>query len=369
MVIDSEYSVYVHIPLCTRKCDYCHFYVVPNKESYRDLLLEGIQLEWDVYRPHFYERRLKSIYFGGGTPSLLGALSIGRILKMFPELPNEITLEANPENLSGQLAKEFADAGINRLSIGIQSLDNQQLSLLTRGHSAEKAMDAVEAAYAAGIENISIDLMYDIPGQTLESWKKTLQLASHLPITHLSLYNLTIEPHTVFFKKKEKLKSSLPSDETSALMYQAAVETLSASGFKQYEISAFSKPNRQSIHNTGYWTGREFIGLGPSAFSYWNGSRFRNIARLHHWHRALIHGDSPVDYTESLSPEAALREQLAIRLRLLEGIKLNDFAIDHETLQGIDRMIASGFLALERGILHLTDQGVLFYDTVAAEII
>ncbi|ADI38343.1 Radical S-adenosyl methionine domain-containing protein 1, mitochondrial [Waddlia chondrophila 2032/99] len=370
MVGNSHYSIYVHIPLCTKKCDYCHFYVVPDKEPYHALLSEGLKLEWEAYRSHFQGRNLASVYFGGGTPSLFDPRSIEKILSFLPCCSaTEITLEANPENLSEQRIREFADAGINRLSIGIQSLDDKQLELLTRGHGAQKAIDGIEAAFAAGIENISIDLMYDIPEQTLENWKETLRLAINLPITHLSLYNLTFEPHTVFFKHRERLKASLPSEETSASMYKTAVETLTANGFIQYEISAFCKPNRQSVHNSGYWTGREFIGLGPSAFSYWNGSRFRNIARLHQWHQALKEGKSPVDYSESLAPAAAQKEKLAIRLRLLEGVNLSEFKIDRETSDGIKRMIASELLALEKGVLRLTEKGILFYDTVATEII
>ncbi len=362
-------SLYTHIPLCTHKCSYCHFYVVPDKESYRALVSEGLKKEWESYASSFDQRKLSSVYFGGGTPSLFGPDRIRDLVTLLPCKDAEITLEANPENLSRQLIEEYASAGINRLSIGVQSLDNQQLSLLTRTHSANKAIDAVKDAYAAGIPNISIDLMYDIPGQTLESWCKTLKSAVQLPIKHISLYNLTIEPHTVFFKHKKELQKTLPSDETSAQMYRMAVEILTTHGFEQYEISAFSKPGFHSVHNSGYWTDREFIGLGPSAFSYWNGKRFRNIARLHQWHNRVMSGLSATDYSESLSPGALQREKLAIRLRLMKGAELDQFHLDEETLQAIDRLKASGLLLEKNGYLKPTEKGILFYDTVASEII
>lgn len=369
MVSRQAASLYIHIPLCTRKCDYCHFYVVPNKESFRSLLLEGLHWEWQQYVERFKNRKIVSVYFGGGTPSLFGPERIRSLLSEIQIDNCEVTLEANPENMTLELIQGYKEAGINRISIGIQSLQDSHLQTLTRQHNAAKAIKSVELARQAGINNISIDLMYDLPGQTLSEWRDTLLRAADMPITHLSLYNLTIEPHTVFFKHKEKIRSKIPKEEVSAAMYQSAIDILTQEGLHPYEISAFCRDNCVSIHNSGYWTDREFIGLGPSAFSYWERSRFRNIARLHQWHERLSKQESPIDYTEKLSYEAHEREKLAIRLRLKEGADLNSFQLDTETELAIETLIKQGLLAKKKNKLFLTDRGVLFYDTVAVEII
>lgn len=369
MVSRQQASLYIHIPLCTRKCDYCHFYVVPNKESYRSLLLEGLHWEWKRYAEHFENRDIASVYFGGGTPTLFGPEKISSLLSEIQPENCEVTIEANPENITLEMMQAYKEAGINRISIGIQSLQDSHLQTLTRQHNAAKAIESVKLAHQAGIDNISIDLMYDLPGQTLTEWEETLEIAANLPITHLSLYNLTIEPHTVFFKNRDKIRSQIPKDDVSAKMYQSAIDILTQYGLYPYEISAFCRDQRYSVHNSGYWTNREFIGLGPSAFSYWKGSRFRNIPKLHYWHEQLAKQESPVDFKEKLSPQAHEREKLAIRLRLKEGADLCSFQLEAETVHVIENLIAQGLLERDRNTLTLTDRGILFYDTVASEII
>jgi len=204
----TDISLYFHIPFCTRKCDYCHFYVLPDKEPWKVQLMEGLLLEWQRQLPLLQNKNIVSIYFGGGTPSLLGPERVATILEWIQETcpfslqHTEITLEANPENVTLPLMQAYAAAGINRISLGIQTLSDSLLATLTRQHNAQRAIDAVWLTSQAGVKNISIDLMYDLPGQDLSSWEKTLSEAIKLPITHLSLYNLTLEPHTVFFKKK-----------------------------------------------------------------------------------------------------------------------------------------------------------------------
>lgn len=374
-------SLYFHIPFCSRKCDYCHFYVLPDKAPLKILLMEGLKLEWERIRPLISERKILSLYFGGGTPYLFGAAAIAEIIQWVASIvPHgevskmEITLEANPENIEIETLKEFYAAGINRLSIGLQSLDDNQLTVLSRRHTAKKSIEAVMMAFDAGFGNISIDLMYDLPQQTLVSWERTVKRAVTLPITHLSLYNLTIEPHTAFFKYRKKLQEQLPDGETSKAMYETACSQLEASGLSQYEISAFAKGGRISQHNSGYWTGRPFLGLGPSAFSYWEGRRFRNSANLSKYVQALRSGDSPIDFNEELSPIARRRELLAIGLRLFKGVDLVEFEREHGTLDlpGMDvlaKLKADGYVDSAGSVWSLTKRGILFYDTVATEIV
>lgn len=363
---DSEVSLYFHIPFCSRKCPYCHFYVVPDKSDFKNLLLQALRLEWDKEFEKLKGKKIASIYFGGGTPSLFGPNALGEILNWIGNPHCEITLEANPEQITLSLMQEFASIGINRLSIGVQSLHDPTLQILGRTHSAQKAIDAIHHTAEAGISNITIDLMYEIPGQTVESWEHTLDQLSSLPITHLSLYNLTFEPETVFFKKKKKLDPLLPSPEANLAMLEAAVLRLEKIGLKRYEISAFAKPGFESHHNIGYWTGRPFIGFGPSAFSYWGGKRYRNILDLKKYALALKENRSPVDFEETLPHPANLHELCAIRLRLLEGVNTLDFPLDPTLFK---RLQAKGWLHLEGSHARLTNQGLLFYDSVASEIV
>lgn len=373
-------SLYFHVPFCTHKCAYCHFYVIPDKEPFKIKYLEALKLEWFHWREILLKNpsTISSIYFGGGTPSLLGPKPIGEIIEWvnssfaFKE-DIEITLEANPENISLQLMKEYKNAGINRVSIGVQTFDSNLLHALDRRHSASKATEAVEVTFEAGIENISIDLMYDLPGQTLDLWKKTLLTARALPISHLSLYNLTIEPHTVFFKNQEWIRKQIPDPETSLEMYQLAVLLLEEGGLKQYEISAFSRENKISYHNIGYWTGRPFIGLGPSAFSYWEDKRFKNVANLNRYYKALQEGLSPIDFEEELSHENKVKELLAIHLRLKSGVNLAQFQkkqgpLSKETQHELEKLKNNGFIIHEGDSIFLSSKGILFYDTVASEL-
>lgn len=332
--------------------------------------MRGLELEVKNRRLDSFE--IVSIYFGGGTPALLGATYIAEILSWLPNLsPHiEITLEANPDVIDTELIKSYAEVGINRLSIGVQTFNEALLKVLGRTHNAHQASQAVIAAANSGITNISIDLMYDLPKQSLVDWQDTLDKACSLPITHLSLYNLTIEPHTLFFKKQALLRPNLPSEEESTRMYLSALETLNRVGLEQYEISAFARQGLYSRHNVGYWTGRPFLGFGPSAFSYMEGKRFRNIANLSKYLKSLEKGLFPIDYEEKLEPEAALRETLTIALRLNCGLNLSLFPpLPANTLISINYLKQEGFLAQIGDTLKLTEKGILFYDTVAIELI
>lgn len=281
-----------------------------------------------------------------------------------PSAP-EITLEANPEEITLPLLTHFRLLGINRLSLGVQSLDDRSLQTLERIHTAEKARQAILNANKAGFSNISIDLMYDLPGQTEESWRYTLDQLADLPIQHLSLYNLTIEPHTPFYKRKVQT----PPDELSLRLLMTALEKLESIGLKRYEISAFARPGFASRHNLGYWTARPFLGFGPSAFSYMNQERFRNIANLHRYAKMLQNNQSPVDFREKLLYPQNINELIAIHLRLTEGIDLETFQIPTTTWSSIEKLKELGFLRQTGASLKLTEQGMLFYDTVASEIV
>ncbi len=376
----AEVSLYVHLPFCKRKCPYCHFFVLPDKRIYKDALHTALLAEWNIRRPLLDGRRLVSLYFGGGTPSLYPVHYLQELIDTItrdtsthpPDI--EITLEANPEELSSILLQSLAQIGINRISLGVQSFSPRLLKILGRHHTERQAIDAVTSIYHHGIKNISIDLMYDLPTQTLEEWQDTLHIATSLPITHLSLYNLTIEPHTAFHKYRHTLIPQQPQEDLSKKMYESAHIILPAKGLKAYEISAFARDNKISIHNTGYWTGRPFLGLGPSAFSYWEGHRLRNKANLAYYTRHLEEGVLPIDLDDHLEKEDQKKELFILALRLFAGVNLDDFQAHYgpltkDTLHGICELIDSGLLAQQGSQPLLTERGRLLYDTVASHLV
>lgn len=374
----DAFSLYIHIPFCKRKCDYCHFYVIPDREQHKQLLLQALELEWQSLLPKLPNgARLASIYFGGGTPSLFGPARVAKVLEWigsFYSLDVEVTLEANPEEIDRSLIADYKSAGVNRISMGVQSLDDHELQQLTRRHDAKKALTAIDEILLAGITNLSIDLMYDLPSQTLSSWKNTLSKACSLPITHLSLYNLTIEPHTVFYKYKNQLTKSMPDQTTSFDMYTLAIEELEKKGLLQYEISAFAREGLYSRHNTGYWTGRPFLGLGPSAYSFWKNVRYKNVANINKYAQALQEGLSPIDTIDELPEEERKRELLVIALRLLDGVDIAHFerlhgALLQQTKTTLLELTENELFTTEESRIKLTQKGIYLYDSIAVALI
>ncbi len=346
--------------------------MLPDHSSLKDILRDSLSLEWERQLPLLRGKTIASIYFGGGTPTLFAPQGIAGILNrirnsgltLAPDC--EITIEANPEEGKEELFRDLLNLGINRLSLGVQSLDDRSLLQLERIHSAERARHAIIAAEKAGFKNVSIDLMYDLPGQTESSWQYTLDQIDNLPIHHLSLYNLTIEPHTSFHKRKVQT----PGGELSLSFLNRALDKFKQIGLTRYEISAFSLPGHESRHNLGYWTGRPFLGYGPSAFSYWEGERFQNIAHLQRYAKALQENRSPTDFRERLPYPSNIKELLAVRLRLAEGADLSLFTpLPPETQTSIEKLKESSLLVQRENRLQLTDRGRLFYDTVASELI
>lgn len=369
MPTTGEISLYFHIPFCSKKCPYCHFFVLPDKAEHKAQFTQALLKEWTMRLLQIQGKRIVSVYFGGGTPTKLSPRDYQPLLDLLPH-DCEITLEANPEDVTLPLMQEFRALGINRVSLGVQSLNDSELTLLGRTHNAHTAIQAIEATYNAGISNISIDLMFELPKQTLNTWENSLRQLSQLPITHLSLYNLTFEPHTVFFKHRQQLTSQLPPEDDRLQMLQIAVATLESIGLHRYEISAFAKPGMHSRHNTGYWTGRPFLGFGPSAFSYWDGARFSNAAHFQRYLTALEQGRLPVEFEEKLPFPRNLQELFAVQLRLVSGVDLNAFGPLPPVIEtALQILMKKEWIAYDGNVVKLTPFGQLFYDSVASEII
>ncbi len=330
--------------------------------------------EWDLKKNELSNKKIVSIYFGGGTPALLGAKNIERILSAIPlDSSTEITLETNPNIVTLPEMAHYKKIGINRMSLGVQSLHKETLQFLQRTHSKEKALQAIDIIHNF-IPNLSIDLMYDIPHQTLTSWQETLSYLPKLPITHISLYNLTFEPETPFFSQKKILEDFLPPSKESLSLLTSACSFLEKEKFLRYEIASFAKNGLYSHHNIGYWNGRPFLGFGPSAWSYWSKERFSNVSSITTYIQNLSQKKLPVDYVEKLQAPNDVIELFILHLRLLQGFSLIDFKKQHgilpkETLDTLKMLTQEKLLSITKDWITLTKKGVLFYDHIAVELL
>lgn len=312
--------LYLHIPLCASKCHYCDFYSVAQRGIDCQSIVQAMIGEIERRHSQLSEP-LPSIYFGGGTPSLLSIEQVDSLLRTAREtfgiaLDREITLEANPEQLTEQYLDGLISIGINRLSIGTQSFDDNRLQAIGRRHNAERAINAIQAAQRAGFDNISIDLMFGFSDMTTAEWEEQLNRAFSLDVQHLSAYQLSIEPRTLFARRGV----STASDEEAAAQYELLCHKARAAGFEHYEISNFALPNRRSRHNSGYWTGQPYVGIGASAHSYdgklmrsWNVSSIRNYI------------DGVAAEAEHLTPRDLHNEFIMTRLRTADGFSLDEY--------------------------------------------
>ena len=360
-------GIYVHIPFCRKKCPYCHFAVRSTQETAINSYIRTLRQEWH-HRKELFEE-ISSLYFGGGTPSILSQSQFEKVFQIFPECNSEITLEANPEDVTYEKMLFYKELGINRVSIGVQSLSEKRLIEIGRGHSAKDAINAIEATLKAGIKKISIDLMYDLPNQTFDEWKESVDRASSLDVSHISLYNLVFEPGARYYKDRHAIKQLMPSGDDSTKMLEYAINSFEDRGFYRYEISAFAKDGCQAVHNVSYWKAIPFIGVGPSAFSYHNGKRFRNSLHQKKWQTEIEAGIEAVDFEEELTYPNNVHELLAIELRMIDGVDLLKFDLPEGTHFKINQLIDSGYLQKNGPKTALTKRGTLFYDTVASELI
>jgi len=325
-------GLYFHIPFCLKKCAYCDFYSIPAEQSLIERFLNACYIEIELYAEHpiFSQAEFQTVYFGGGTPSLLSVKLIDRLIQqiqnIFKLVENfELTLEANPETLSITKLTDYYSIGINRLSIGIQSFSSSELKLLGRIHKLAQANKCIEWAYQAGFENINLDLIFAVPGQSLMDWQENVKQAIRFDPQHLSAYCLTIEHGTLLEKQVASGKLIKVNDETEREMYLSAIDTLTTAGYQQYEISNFALPGFKCKHNLMYWNGSPYLGIGPSAHSFWNEHRQWNVDSINHYLQSLKDGNKPIAGQEILSPDQQLLEFIYLNLRTTGGIDLQQF--------------------------------------------
>jgi oxygen-independent coproporphyrinogen-3 oxidase len=370
-------GIYVHIPFCKQACHYCDFHFSTNTAKRRELI-QAIEKEIALQRNYLGREQINTIYFGGGTPSLLSEEEVSELLTVINSMFNvsmsaEITLEANPDDLMTEKLTGFKRIGINRLSIGIQSFDDGVLKFLNRAHSSTVAINSFKNARAIGFENISIDLMYSLPGQDLQSWKKNIIQALALNPEHISSYSLTIEEKTVFGKWASKKKIKAVDNDVAAHELLILIDELEQAGYEHYEVSNFSKPGYISKHNSSYWKGKKYLGAGPSAHSYNGLSRQYNISNNHLYLHSLQADKIPATI-EVLSREDKINDWLLTTLRTSWGTNLEKLRQDHQydllKIHGhyVQQLIDNKHALLTDKSLILTKKGRLLADKIASDL-
>lgn len=316
----KELACYIHVPFCKHKCIYCDFYSVIKFQNV-DKYIESLKIEIEHYANQFSKtHKIKTIFWGGGTPSILEPKIINEILMIlndkFRVSKNaEITLEANPGTLNFNKLQELKSAGINRLSVGVQSFNDKDLEYLTRIHKSKEAYEIINKAQEAGINNISLDLIFNLPKQTKKKWLKNLDIATSLPINHISCYSLIVEPGTILNKQILDGKVKLNDEDYDADLYQITIDYLNKKGFEQYEVSNFAKKGYRSQHNLFYWEYKDYLGLGPSAHSLVNGVRWSNYTSLSYYLEAIKNNNNAQMSIETLSTKQKLEEFIIMGLR------------------------------------------------------
>jgi oxygen-independent coproporphyrinogen-3 oxidase len=366
--------LYVHVPFCAKKCHYCAFYSAPGSKEQMQAYVRAVKRELsgvaDDLEPH-------TIFWGGGTPSLLPTeLALEFFEAIHSSVPmdklQEWTIEMNPATVSAEKARVYREHGVNRISMGVQTLDATLLDAIGRIHSRESAVQSYENLRRAGFENINLDLMFGLPGQTMEIWERTLREVIALAPEHISTYCLILEEDTEFWQAFKR-GLILPNEDVETEMFRRGIEILAEAGYRQYEISNFAPPGREAQHNIAYWRGRNYYGLGPSACSTVRGRRWMNVANTDRYIQGICHGESVREQMEELSPLGLAGERAAFGLRMMEGIDATEFKqetgfdLNDRWSVDITRLVGDGLLEWAGRRLRLTRRGILFADSVAAE--
>ncbi len=369
-------GLYLHIPFCLKKCAYCSFYSLPDRQNFKRYLAA---VSKQLYLCST-EYPLTSIFFGGGTPTMLPPESLRKLLdecqQQFSCVEDaEISIEVNPATVDLPDLQALRQAGFNRLSIGVQSFQDQELQKLGRPHTAEDAAQTVRLAHKAGFTNIGLDLMYSLPSQTLRTWKNTLEQALQLAPQHLSIYELTIEEGTPFASQQQRGELPLPDEDSVLQMLAETQEMVRQAGLQRYEISNYAKSGFECRHNINYWRNGSWIGVGPSAVASIAGTRSTAVADVKEFCCRIENGQDIWQEKETLESEAAFRETVVIGLRMTEGVSLLElyrrFNIDAKAYYGetLTRLIRLEMLEITQGYLRLTAQGLLLANTVMAELV
>ena len=361
--------VYVHVPFCARRCVYCDFSIAVRRVVPVEEYVATVATELDLRFPAGERVETETVYLGGGTPSRLGGEGVARLIDEVRRRTHvvtdaEVTVEANPEDVSRENVRAWRGAGVNRLSLGGQSFDDDVLAWMHRTHDSATIARAVEIARAEGLDNISLDLIFAVPRRAPGSWEQDVSRALELEPSHVSLYGLTIEPHTVLGRRQKRGELADAGEETYEREFLHAHDALGAAGFEHYEVSNFSRQGARSRHNSAYWTGSRYAGLGPSAHEFDGDSRRWNLAAYSDWMSTVQAGHDPIGGREQLTSENRLDEAVYLGLRTVDGLSVSD-----EELARIAIWAEAGWATIDAArVIRLTPRGWLRLDALAADL-
>lgn len=374
-------SLYIHFPFCRKKCRYCDFYSIEYDSGIADLFIRALKTEWMIVRNthRLDDCVIDTIYCGGGTPSVVSEdqwrtfqTEVAGNLRISPDV--EWTLECNPESFSEKKARAWRAAGVNRLSIGVQSMQSDELRILGRLHTPQRVLAVLSSPVMKKFNSIGVDIMYGIPGQTADSFCRTLDsVCASDRVSHLSIYELTIAQGTRFFRHRRLLP--FPDDETIADLMRLITVKAKQYGFERYEVSNFARPGFACRHNRAYWEYRPYVGLGPGAHSFLAGTRFSNCKDVREYVARLFKNELPVDFHETLDRTMREHEILFLRLRTREGLSLTSFGeltggefLNDARNRVIQKYIGLGYVEADGDTVRLTDAGMYFADAIAGEL-
>ncbi len=369
----KELAIYVHIPFCVQKCRYCDFLSGPRHLNKIDEYLDMLLIEISQYKDLIKEYQVRSIFIGGGTPSILNANQISRVMSALWDVIGdrvmeniEVTIESNPGTLTKEKLKAYQELGINRISMGLQSTFNDELKNLGRIHTYEEFLEGYRLARKAGFQNINIDLMSGLPTQSLEKWETTLSRIIELNPEHISAYSLIIEEGTNFYEQygTEEGEKELPSEELDRLMYQKTKELLLEAGYKKYEISNYAKPGYESRHNCSYWTGIDYVGIGLGASSLIQKNRYRNEENMECYLKMLVQNKSVRQLEETLDRQSEIEEYMILGLRMMKGVSKTEFfnrfgeTMDKKYGEILSRLKELQLIVEKEDFVSLTEKGI-----------
>lgn len=368
-------SAYVHIPFCTQICYYCDFSKVFIKNQPVDAYLQALIREFRSYDI----TELRTLYIGGGTPTSISAVQLDYLLTELSRDLNlntleEFTIEANPGDLTVDKIEVLQKSAVNRVSLGVQTFNDKHLKRIGRSHNEAQIYSTIDALKTAGFQNISIDLIYALPGQTMDDVRSNVAKALSLNIPHLSLYSLILEHHTVFMNKMRRGKLHLPTEDLEAEMFEYIISEMERNGFEHYEISNFTKPGFESRHNLMYWDNVEYYGVGAGASGYLDGIRYRNRGPIQHYLKGVSEGNARLS-EEVLSKNEMMEEELFLGLRKKEGISIGKFeqkfgtSFEKRYGQIVQELQSDGLLKENNGFIQMTKKGLFLGDTVAEKFI
>ena len=374
---ENKAGIYIHIPFCKQACTYCNFHFSTSLKL-RDEIISAIVTEIALRKQFLEGKSIQSIYFGGGTPSLLSSMELNLILKNIYhyyaiDKDVEITLEANPDDINAQKLEELKTSGINRISLGIQSFYNRDLLMMNRSHDAEQAEKSLILIKEAGFENITADLIYRIPNQTNSEWEKNILKLLSFDINHISCYALTVEPKTKLFHLIEKNKMLKPDEDHAAQQFEILTKILPSHGFEHYEISNFAKQKKYSRHNTSYWLGNWYAGFGPSAHSFNGKTRQWNISNNALYLKNISSGH-PLFESEELTLSQQINEYIMISLRTMWGLDKDQFKTKFgeaefiRLMKDAEKYITGNYISDENGKLIISKKGKFISDGIIGDL-